>query len=88
MSSSPPDPRTLTELRTLIDSVDDRLVALLEERARLVVEVGHAKRHEAVPVYAPSRERAVIERAVARNRGPLSATTIEAIASSTWSSRK
>ncbi len=79
MSSSTPDPRPLAELRTLIDSVDDRLVALLEERARLVVEVGHAKRHETVPVYAPSRERAVIERAVARNRGPLSATTIEAV---------
>jgi len=66
-------------LRTLIDSVDERLVALLAERARLVVEVGQAKRHEQVPVYAPSRERAVIERAVARNPGPLGARTIEAI---------
>lgn len=72
-------PRTLAELRTLIDAVDERLVALLEERARLVVEVGEAKRHENVPVYAPSRERAVIERAVARNRGPLGARTIEAV---------
>ena len=72
-------PRQLAELRALIDSVDERLVALLAERARLVVEVGHAKRHEQVPVYAPSRERAVIERAVARNPGPLGPRTIEAV---------
>ena len=75
----PPNPRPLSELRALIDSVDERLVALLAERARLVVEVGQAKRHEQVPVYAPSRERAVIERAVARNPGPLGARTIEAV---------
>ncbi|MFM7051013.1 MAG: prephenate dehydratase [Planctomycetota bacterium] len=72
-------PRTLSELRTLIDDVDGRLVALLAERANLVVEVGHAKRHENVPIYAPSRERAVIERAVSRNPGPLGARTIEAV---------
>ena len=71
--------RPLSELRALIDSVDERMVALLAERARLVVEVGHAKRGEGVPIYAPSRERAVIERAVARNPGPLGARTIEAI---------
>ena len=72
-------PRPLSELRTHIDSVDEQLVMLRAARAALVVEVGQAKRHEHVPVYAPSRERAVIERAVARNPGPLGARTIEAI---------
>lgn len=72
-------PRQLSELRQLIDSVDEKLVFLLAERAHLVVEVGQAKRHEQVPIYAPNRERAVIERAVARNPGPLGARTIEAI---------
>lgn len=74
-----PKPRPLATLRTEIDSVDARLVALLAERGRLVVEVGHAKRHEQVPIYAPNRERAVIERAVSRNPGPLSPRTIEAV---------
>ena len=71
----PTSPRPLSELRSAIDSVDERLVALLAERARLVVEVGHAKRHEGVAIYAPSRERAVFERAVGRNPGPLGART-------------
>jgi chorismate mutase/prephenate dehydratase len=82
MSSSdaaPNQPRPLSELRAAIDAVDERLVALLAERARLVVEVGHAKRNEGVAIYAPSRERAVIERAVGRNPGPLGARTIEAV---------
>lgn len=73
------NPRQLPELRALIDSVDERLVALLAERARLVVEVGAAKRGSGVSIYVPSREREVIERAVARNPGPLGARTIEAV---------
>ncbi len=83
MSDQPPmnqqSPRTLAALRLLIDEVDEELVLLLARRARLVVEVGQAKRAESVPVYAPNRERAVIERAVARNPGPLGARTIEAV---------
>ena len=74
-----PPPRPLDELRTLIDSVDERLVGLLAERARLVVEVGRSKQGTGVSIYVPSRERAVIERAVARNPGPLGARTIEAV---------
>ena len=77
--ANPSDPRPLEELRQLIDAVDEGLVELLAERARLVVEVGERKRHCGTPTYVPSRERAVIERAVARNRGPLSPRTIEAV---------
>ncbi|MSR28718.1 MAG: chorismate mutase [Phycisphaerales bacterium] len=77
--TAPHTPRHLSDLRTAIDSVDERLVALLAERARLVVEVGSAKRSEGVAVYAPGRERAVIERAVRLNPGPLQARTIEAV---------
>ncbi len=74
-----PAPRPLEELRTLIDGVDERLVGLLAERARLVVEVGRSKQGTGVSIYVPSRERAVIERAVSRNPGPLGARTIEAV---------
>ena len=37
-------PRELPVLRAAIDEVDSRLVLLLNERARLVVEVGARKR--------------------------------------------
>lgn len=76
---SPETPRSLDELRVLIDEVDARLVALIAERARIVQEVGASKRTTGVSVYVPHREREVIERAVARNPGPLSSRTIEAV---------
>ncbi len=76
---SEPTPRPLEELRRLIDDVDSKLVALIAERARIVQEVGNAKRSSGVSVYVPHREREVIERAVARNPGPLSSRTIEAV---------
>ena len=72
-------PRSLDELRRLIDDVDAKLVALMAERATVVQEVGRAKQVSGVSVYVPHREREVIERAVARNPGPLSSRTIEAV---------
>ncbi|HBS29376.1 MAG TPA: chorismate mutase [Phycisphaerales bacterium] len=71
--------RSLDELRGLIDAVDHRLVDLLNERARLVVEVGQVKRGTGVPIYAPHREQAVLKRALGANQGPLSDRTIEAV---------
>lgn len=72
-------PRPLEELRALIDQIDTKLVGLIADRARIVQEVGLAKRSTGVSVYVPHREREVIERAVARNPGPLSSRTIEAV---------
>ena len=77
--STPQAPKPLSQLRVMIDELDAQLVDILAQRARLVVEVGAAKRREGVAIYAPSRERAVIERAIAMNPGPLGARTIEAI---------
>lgn len=74
-----PTPRPLDELRRLIDELDAKLVATIAERARIVQEVGRSKRTSGVSVYVPHREREVIERAVARNPGPLSSRTIEAV---------
>lgn len=70
---------TLEALRTAIDRVDERLVALMAERSRLVVEIGRAKQSSGIAVYAPHREREVIDRAIARNPGPLPARTVEAV---------
>ncbi len=79
-SSSPGDSaQELESLRRRIDEVDHRLIEVLSERARIVVEVGRAKRGDGTPIYAPHRERQVLDRAIATNPGPLSARTIEAI---------
>ncbi|MDX2132871.1 MAG: prephenate dehydratase [Planctomycetota bacterium] len=69
----------LAPLRASIDDLDRRLVALLNERSRLVVEVGKVKRTSGIPVYAPHREAQVLSKVLALNAGPLPPRTIEAI---------
>lgn len=80
-STPPPDevPRSLDDLRRLIDEVDAEIVRLLNERADLVVEVGHVKRQNSAGFYAPLREREVFKRAAERNEGPLPDEAIRAI---------
>ncbi|MGB2998092.1 MAG: chorismate mutase, partial [Phycisphaerae bacterium] len=64
---------SVEDLRKRIDEVDARLVALMNERARLAVEIGRLKREAGnQAAYAPEREREVLERiATAGKDGPL-----------------
>jgi chorismate mutase/prephenate dehydratase len=63
----------LAELRNAIDAVDDELLALLNRRAGLTIEVGEVKRAvgEAVEFYRPEREAQILRRLLAANPGPL-----------------
>ena len=82
MTSEPPenpDELDLGALRDQIDEIDDRLIKALADRARVVVEVGRAKRGDGTPIYAPDREKRVLERVLERHDGPLGNRTIEAI---------
>jgi chorismate mutase/prephenate dehydratase len=60
----------LPELRQAIDALDDELVRLLNERARLVQEVGQIKAQLKQPFYVPERERQILERLQQANVGP------------------
>jgi chorismate mutase/prephenate dehydratase len=60
----------LPELRIAIDAVDDELLRLLNERARLVQEVGAIKTELKQPFYVPDRERQILERMQSKNPGP------------------
>jgi len=62
---------SLEELRQRIDELDDKLVQLLNERARVVVEIGKLKNKTDKPVYAPDREKEVFARIAEANKGPL-----------------
>ncbi|MDP7188401.1 MAG: prephenate dehydratase [Phycisphaerales bacterium] len=79
MTSEDEMPIDLDALRIRIDALDEQLVRLLSERAAIVEEVGRVKRVGGTPVYAPHRERAVLERVRSLNPGPLSGRTLEAI---------
>jgi len=54
--------KDIDDWRREIDAVDARLVALLNERARCVVEIGKLKGAQGLPVHAPGRESEVIAR--------------------------
>ena len=73
------DESGLESLREQIDDIDRRLVALLNERARVVVEVGRFKRTANRAIYAPDREQRVLERVRSLNEGPLPDSCIEAV---------
>ncbi len=64
--------RTLDELREDIDRVDEVLVRLLNERARVAVEIGRVKKEKGIEIYQPEREKQVLAhvRGVA-SEGPL-----------------
>jgi chorismate mutase-like protein len=63
---------TLDDLRHDIDRVDEVLVRLLNERARVACEIGTLKKTLGIEVYQPEREKQVLEhvRSVA-SEGPL-----------------
>src|ERR1700761_8635724 len=74
-----PDPSPLDPLRLQIDQIDKQLVELLNARARVVVEIGKFKQSSGTQIYAPDREKAVMERVRGLNQGPLSDRTLEAV---------
>jgi chorismate mutase / prephenate dehydratase len=61
----------LGKIRQEIDRVDAEVVRLLNERARLALEVGRQKEEADAAVYVPARERDVLQRVAAHNAGPL-----------------
>ena len=59
------------ETRKRIDLLDDVLLRILSERARLALEIGRRKKEEGLPVYDPSREKRIFARMKGDNPGPL-----------------
>ncbi len=69
----------LAALRIAIDAIDHRIVKLLNQRSRYVVEVGKYKQARGIPIYAPHREAEVLAKVLQLNEGPLQGRTIEAV---------
>ncbi len=71
-AKAPPQP-SLESARRRIDAVDERIQALLSERAQLAQLVGISKHQDGrlVDFYRPEREAEVLRRVKERNKGPL-----------------
>ena len=70
---------TLEEHRKHIDRIDKTIVALLSERMRLGMAVGHLKRQHRWPTRSAEREAEVLAQVRHAVAGPLSALSAERI---------
>ena len=66
----------LTRLRDAIDRVDDVLVKLLNQRAKYAIEIGEIKGVLSLPIYAPEREKEVLQHVEQACLGPLDPAAI------------
>jgi chorismate mutase-like protein len=71
--------RALAEARKAIDALDLRLLELLNERTRVVEEIGRAKEALDLPIYEPKREDDVFRNVTDHNHGPLTADAVKGI---------
>ena len=71
--------RVLAESRAKIDTIDVRLVELLNRRAALAQEIGRAKESANLAVYEPKREEDVFRKVQAANGGPLTGDALKRV---------
>jgi len=69
----------LQELRDKLDSIDNQLLKLINERMDVVHEVGALKAKSGGAIYRPEREKAIIDRLEKLNDGKLNRAAIEAL---------
>jgi chorismate mutase/prephenate dehydratase len=69
----------LWQRRAEIDQIDQRLLDLLNQRARLVEDIGRLKREHRMPVLDGNREAQVLRRLRSQNQGPLDTRSVAAI---------
>jgi len=70
---------TLDDLRKEIDSIDDTLLKLYNERMELVHQVGEVKQTTGAPIYRPEREQSILNRLKSQNEGKLTDVAIDAL---------
>ncbi len=71
--------KALADCRARIDVLDRRLLALLNERTRIVQQIGHIKEECKMPVYEPKREEDVLRNVEDHNAGPMAQDAVRRI---------
>ena len=69
----------LADLRVQIDAIDQQLLSLLNQRARVAEHVGEVKKRDGTPFFRPDRVAQVIEKIQSSNAGPLKGPHVAAI---------
>ncbi len=69
----------LDTLRQRIDELDDRILEILNERARVVLEIGKAKQDRQAEFRVPAREQEICRRLEVANPGPFPNEALRAV---------
>ena len=69
----------LKKLRKRIDTLDEEILRLLNQRTEAVLEIGRLKKKADASYYAPHREQVIINRLSAINRGPFPNTALQIV---------
>jgi chorismate mutase-like protein len=69
----------LADCRKRIDVLDVKILTLLNERTRVVEEIGRIKQNLCLPIYEPKREDEVFRNVTLHNGGPLSAEAVKRV---------
>ena len=77
--AAPEHGKSLAALRERIDAIDRDMLALLNRRAQVALEVGVIKKREGSVVFRPEREAQVIDGLKALNAGPLANDSVAPI---------
>lgn len=71
--------KELDQLRSQVDDINLKLLENINERARLVQEIGRVKERQGMNRFDPVRERDMLNYIIDQNQGPFDNTTIEHI---------
>ena len=69
----------INELRSRVDEVDQELIRILNERARIVQEIVAIKAEAGKPLFDPKREEEILRRVAEENDGPIYDTSMREI---------
>ena len=70
---------SLKKLRNQIDTIDSKLINLLNQRANKSLDIGKIKSKFKKGIYSPEREREILRRIAKINKGPLKNGALEAV---------
>ncbi len=69
----------INTIRKNIDALDKRIVELLNKRTKDILEIGKLKNRFNKSIYAPAREKEILEKIAQQNKGPLTDEALAAI---------
>lgn len=69
----------LKNLRGKIDKIDERILSLLNQRTREVIEVSKLKKSKKISAYSPEREASMLKRLKKMNKGPFDSSDLESV---------